>query len=144
MRNEKIERCRKRAFEIIEIGVPGDYVSQIYDFTGLFAIIINLVVSVMLTFGEIKAQYGILLTTIEAVTVAFFALDYVLRVWTAQYLRPDVSRKRAVLKYLGSFTGIVDMLSFLPYYLPIFFPTGSVAFRMFRVMRIFRLFRINA
>ena len=48
------------------------------------------------------------------------------------------------MSYIFSFNGIVDILSFLPYYLPIFFPSGAVAFRMFRVMRIFRLFRINA
>ena len=35
-------------------------------------------------------------------------------------------------------------LSFLPYYLPVFFPAGVAAFRMFRVVRILRLFRINA
>lgn len=51
---------------------------------------------------------------------------------------------RAVCKYVFSFSGIVDLLSFLPYYLPVFFPSGAVAFRMFRVVRIFRLFRINA
>ena len=38
----------------------------------------------------------------------------------------------------------MDLLSFLPYYMPFFFPPGAVAFRMFRVVRIFRLFRINA
>ena len=38
----------------------------------------------------------------------------------------------------------MDLLSFLPYYMPLFFPSGAVAFRMFRVVRIFRLFRINA
>ena len=43
-----------------------------------------------------------------------------------------------------SFSGLVDLLSFLPYYLPVFFPSGAVAFRMFRVVRIFRLFRVNA
>ena len=43
-----------------------------------------------------------------------------------------------------SFTGIVDLLSFLPYYLPVFWPGGAVAFRMIRIARIFRLFRINA
>ncbi len=57
---------------------------------------------------------------------------------------PAVSRGRAVLRYIFSFNGIVDLLSFLPYYLPVFFPAGVVAFRMFRVVRIFRLFRINA
>jgi voltage-gated potassium channel len=55
-----------------------------------------------------------------------------------------VSEPRAIFSYLFSFTGIVDLLSFLPYYLPFFFPAGAVAFRMFRVVRIFRLFRINA
>ncbi len=29
---------------------------------------------------------------------------------------------RAVCKYVFSFSGIVDLLSFLPYYLPVFFP----------------------
>lgn len=43
-----------------------------------------------------------------------------------------------------SFTGIVDLLSFLTYYLPVFFPSGVAAFRMIRIVRIFRLFKINA
>lgn len=40
--------------------------------------------------------------------------------------------------------GIVDLLSFLPYFLPVIFPQGTIAFRMIRIVRIFRLFRINA
>ena len=63
---------------------------------------------------------------------------------TARYLYPSVSQPRAILKYIFSFTGLVDLLSFLPHYLPFFFPAGAIAFRMFRIIRIFRLFRINA
>ena len=140
----QLERRKKRTFEIIEVGTPGDYVSRIYDFTGVFAIVVNLVVSLLYTFEEIRTDHGTLLLNIEAVTVAFFALDYVLRVWTSQYLRPDQSKPKALWKYLTSFTGLVDKPSFLPYYLPVFFPSGVVAFRMLRVLRIFRLFRINA
>ena len=40
--------------------------------------------------------------------------------------------------------GVIDILSWLPYYLPIFFPSGTVAFRMVRIVRIFRLFRVDA
>ena len=43
-----------------------------------------------------------------------------------------------------SFYGIIDLVTFLPYFLPLFFPKGAVAFRIFRVMRIFRLFKINS
>lgn len=138
------EQRRKRIFEIIEIGAPGDYVSRAYDLCGALAIIVNLVVSVLYTFEDIRNASGDLLLIIEAITVAFFAIDYLLRVWTAKFLYPNLPVLQAMVKYLFSFTGIVDLLSFLPYYLPIFFPSGAVAFRMFRVIRIFRLFRINA
>lgn len=135
---------RKRLFEIIEIGLPGDVASQMYDAFNILSIVINLVVSVMYTFDDLHAKFGPWLVTVEAITVAFFALDYCLRLWTAKFLRPSLSEPKAVLRYIFSFSGLVDLLSFLPYYLPVFFPSGAVAFRMFRVARVFRLFRVNA
>ena len=128
-----VEHCKKRIFEIIEIGAPEDYVSCAYDITGVFAIIINLLVSIAYTFQNVRESYGETLLLVEAITVAFFALDYVLRIWTIKYLHPNMSTKESLFKYLRSFMGIVDLLSFLPYYLPIVFPAGSVAFRMFRI-----------
>ena len=135
---------RKRLFEIIEIGLPGDVASQVYDAFNILSIVINLVVSFMYTFDDLQAKFGRWLVTVEAITVAFFALDYCLRLWTAKFLRPSLSEPKAVLRYIFSFSGLVDLLSFLPYYLPVFFPSGAVAFRMFRVARVFRLFRVNA
>jgi len=141
---QALSALRKRIFEIIEIGAPDDYVSRAYDFFSMFSIVVNLTVSVLYTFEEYRAAYGSLFLTIEAITVAFFAIDYLLRLLTTKYKYPKLSEFRSFIKYIFSFGGVVDMLSFLPYYLPIFFPTGAVAFRMFRVARIFRLFRINA
>ena len=135
---------RRRVSEIIEVGTADDFVSRAYDFTGTAIVIINLIVTVMYTFNRMEAQYGPLLLTIEAFTVAFFAVDYGLRVWTAQFIRPGMPERRAVWKYMTSFTGVVDLLSWLPYYLPIFFPAGAAVFRILRVVRIFRLFQINA
>ncbi len=138
------DRRRKRVFEIIEIATAEDRASRMYDICNILSILINLVVSVMYTFEELRTQYGPWLLTIEEVTVAFFALDYCLRLWTAKFLRPSLPKSKAFWKYVFSFNGIVDILSFLPYYLPVFFPAGAVAFRIFRIVRIFRLFRINA
>ena len=141
---DRMPAIRRRIFEIIEIDAQDDAVSRAYDFLGLFAIAINLLSSILFTFAEYRAAFGGVLLTIEAVTVAFFAIDYVLRLMTAKCKFPKCSEPKALIKYIFSFGGIVDMLSFLPYYLPVFFPSGAVAFRMFRVARIFRLFRINA
>lgn len=142
--NKTLEQRRKRIFEIVEVGNDVDNVSRGYDFLNTFFIILNLTVSIMYTFDHIKLQYGSWLLMLERITVATFCIDYILRLWTSKYRYSNLNEPKAVLKYMLSFTGIVDLLSFLPYYLPVFFPSGAVAFRMFRIVRIFRLFRINA
>ena len=135
---------RKRVSEIIEVGNDQDWPSRLYDVLNALAIVLNLAASILYTFENFRAGYGGPILSVEAVTVAFFAADYCLRLWTARFLYPKLSEPRAVLAYICSFSGLVDLFSFLPYYLPFFFPSGAVAFRMFRVVRIFRLFRINA
>ena len=144
MNTKKWERKRKRLFEIIEVGSCYDKASKAYDYFSIVAIVVNLLVSVLYTFDDIKADFGRYMLLIEQITVAIFAIDYILRVMTAKYLYPEENEGKAVKKYVFSFTGIIDLLSFLPYYLPIFFPAGTVAFRMIRIVRILRLFRINA
>ena len=141
---QKTESFRERLARVIEIGSSDDRLSRGYDFLITGIIIVNLAVSVLSTFDELDAVYGALFDVIEAVTVACFGVDYALRLLTAKYVYRKLPEWRAILKYIFSFTGIIDLLSFLPYYLPIFFPAGAVAFRMFRVVRIFRLFRITA
>lgn len=142
--DKKWEKRKQRVFEIIEIGTHYDYASRAYDFFNALSILVNLTVSILYTFNDIEAKYGTLLLDIEAFTVATFLIDYLLRIWTSQCLHPELTPLQALRKYVFSFMGIVDLLSFLPYYLPIFFPSGAVAFRMLRIVRIFRIFRINA
>jgi len=135
---------RARLFRMVSVGVVDEPVNQAYDIISTGALIANLVVSVLATFENLNAAYGNWFLLIEQVTVFFFGVDYVLRVITAPELYPGKSSGEAVAKYCFSLSGIIDLLSFLPYYLPVFFPAGVAAFRMFRVVRILRLFRINA
>lgn len=139
-----IEPLRRRICSIIDIGTADDFISRAYDIFYTLVILVNLAVTIAYTFDGAEARCGGLLLDIEAATVAFFAVDCALRIWTAKFRSPGMKEWRAFCKYVFSFSGIVDLLSFLPYYLPVFFPSGAVAFRMFRVVRIFRLFRINA
>jgi voltage-gated potassium channel len=138
------EQRRKRLYEVVEIGAAEDAVSRGYDFFSTFLVLINLAVSIAYTYESLRLRYGPQMETVEMVTAVFFTVDYALRLWTARFLRPELTEGRALWSYMTSFTGLVDLLSFLPYYLPALFPAGMVAFRMFRVIRIFRLFRINA
>ncbi|MBE5859035.1 MAG: potassium channel protein [Butyrivibrio sp.] len=138
------EQTRRKMFKMVSVGYIGDFISVSYDALGTIALIANLLIAFLSTFAELDRIYGGLFDFIEAITVFFFAVDYVLRLVTAKCLYPNKTELRAVLSYVFSLLGVIDLLSFLPYYLPVFFPTGATAFRMFRVARIFRLFRINA
>ncbi len=140
----KKKLTRKRIFEIIEVGNDLDNASRIYDYVNAGTIILNLLASILFTFEEYRNRYQQALVAIEVITVIFFTIDYILRVWTARYLYKEESPIMAVRKYIFSFMGVIDLLSFLPYCLPIFFPGGTVAFRMIRIVRIFRLFKVNA
>ena len=135
---------RAQIFKMVSVGVIDEPVNQAYDVISIVALLANLFVSVMATFDNLQAAYGKLFLLVEAITVFMFGVDYALRVISAPELYPEETSVRATAKYCLSLSGIIDLLSFLPYYLPVFFPAGVAAFRMFRVVRILRLFRINA
>lgn len=141
--SKKWEKRRKRLYDIIEVGSDYDSYSRIYDFANAGAIILNIIASIMYTFEEVRNQFGFMLLFVIHITVVFFAVDYLLRIWTAKYQFKGEKEIRAIAKYVFSTAGFIDLISFLPEYLPFFFPSGGVAFRMVRIIRIFRLFRIN-
>ncbi|MCR4867162.1 MAG: ion transporter [Lachnospiraceae bacterium] len=135
--------AKKRIFNIIQIGSRSDVPSYAFDIGIVIVILVNLFVTFFSTFDQAKG-YENILDAAELVTVIIFAVEYILRVWTSQYLYPDKSKAKAALSFALSAPGLIDLFSFLPYFLPVFFPAGAVAFRMFRVIRIFKLFRVNA
>lgn len=133
------EKKRKRIFEIIQIGNREDFPSRAFDIFIVTAIVLNIAVLILDTFDQLSAYDGVF-RTVEIVTILIFCVEYALRIWTADLLYPEEKKKsRAVLKFIFSFDGLVDLLTILPF----FFLSGMGAVRFLRVARIFHLFRIN-
>lgn len=130
---------KKRIFDIIQIGKKNDLTSRAFDIFIVLVIITNIAVLFLETFEEFNV-YSSQLKAIETVTVVIFCIEYLLRIWTSEYLYPGKGHFKAAIKFLVSFDGIVDLCTILPF----FFLSGFIAFRMLRVVRIFHLFRINA
>ncbi|SFQ36133.1 voltage-gated potassium channel [Lachnospiraceae bacterium XBB1006] len=130
---------KKKIFDIIQIGDKSNVASRVFDLCLVAVILLNIGTMVLETFSSLAAFH----TTfwwIENLTTAFFCIEYVLRIWTADLLYPERGQIRARLRFLVSYDGIVDLLTILPW----FFLSGFVVFRMLRVVRILHLFRINA
>jgi voltage-gated potassium channel len=130
---------KKRIFDIIQIGNKDDIPSCAFDIFIVIVIFTNIICMFLETFDEL-ADYGGVLRVLESTTIVIFCAEYVLRIWTAEYLYPQYSRGRARFRFLYSYDGVIDLLTILPF----FFLSGFVVFRMLRVVRIFHLFRLNA
>lgn len=131
-------KIKKRVFEIIQIGKKDDFASKLFDIFIAVTIVVNISILFVETFSEMALYYPVL-HMIEMITFFIFCVEYLLRIWTADYLYPDKKKEKAVLKFLLSYDGAIDLLTILPF----FFLSGFVVFRMLRVVRIFNLFRIN-
>lgn len=130
---------RRRIYRIIEAGYTDDKPSLTYDFVLMGAILANLFIAVFDTFPAAQ-QYQTLIQTLETITVLFFTVDYLLRIWTANYLYENrYTPGKARIKFIFSLSGMIDFLSCIPYFLPFF---GDFL-RIFRIIRILRVFRVH-
>lgn len=135
----KDKQLKQKVFNIIQIGDKSNLISRAFDIFITITIVCNIVVTFMLTFDQL-AWMSDFFNVMEYVTVTIFCVEYILRIWTADYLFPHCNRIQARFKFIISFDGIVDLLTIIP----AFFLSGFVIFRMLRVARIFHLFRLNA
>jgi voltage-gated potassium channel len=140
MKNKKI--TRKRIFEIIQIGKDTDKFSRLFDFIIVGLILINIALSLCLTFDELN-KYEKIFHIIEIITVICFSAELILRLWTADLLY-NKNRIVSAVRYLISFNGLIELFSIIPFFMPLFFPKGVIAFRMLRVIRILRIFQANS
>ena len=144
IKHKAMRDLRHRIFNIIEIGNKNDIPSSLFDKAIVAVILANLLVTLLQTFDQMSPYMGIL-NAVELITIILFTIEYILRVWTADYLYPDEKNTlRSRFKFIVSIYGLIDLFTIIPYFLPFIFPEGAVAFRIFRVIRIFRLFKINA
>ncbi len=144
MKKNQTHQFRKKLHGIIAVGGEESLISRSYDILSAISLLVNLTAAILYTYESKRLQYGHVLEIVELVTIVFFTIDYVLHIWTARFEYPNKTPFQALCRYLFSFTGLIDLFSFLPYYLPFAFPVSMVAFRMFRLARLFKLFRISA
>ncbi|WP_293969802.1 ion transporter [uncultured Ruminococcus sp.] len=133
-------KIKSRVFEIIQVGksLP----SRIFDIFIIVMIILTLITVIAETF-DIPSFLQDVFNKFEIVSIFVFTVEYLLRLWTADLLHPELSSLRARLKYIASFMAIIDLLAILPFYLPFFIKIDLRVLRTMRVIRLLRVFKIN-
>jgi voltage-gated potassium channel len=131
---------KRKIFSDIAQTEDSSKASVIFDISIITLIIINVVLVVADTFGK---HITPVFHAIEVFSVVVFTIEYALRFWTADLLRPGKNAVLARLRYMFSFMALIDLLSILPFYLPFLLSTNLIVLRSLRVLRLLRLFKLT-
>ncbi len=133
---------RKKIFGIVEPGNGMDGVGIVFDWT-ITALIFASVVIVFV--GTFDLPQGVLkvLSLLEGVASVVFTVEYAARILTADMKFRGCGRLSAVFRYVTSPLAIVDLVSILPFWLPMFFPDTMLGVRALRLVRLLRIFKLN-
>ncbi len=126
------DKLKMKIFDIVfEANTP---YGKLFDIGLLFFIMLSVAMVVLESIPSFNARYHTFLIVSEWIITILFTIEYCLRIYSVQ--KP--------WRYIFSFYGIIDLLSILPFFLGIFFPSTKYLssiriLRLFRILRIFNL-----
>jgi voltage-gated potassium channel len=137
------KKIQKRTSELLSKGNISDKPSQYVDMILFVLIILNVAAVCLESVKPIGDKYRTTFSVFEIFSVIIFSAEYLLRVWSSP-ARKDLGNSSSLvkrLKYIFSFTGLIDFLAVIPSILPYFF--GGIDLRWLRVLRLLRLLKIS-
>ncbi len=136
-------KIQKRTSQLLSKGNVADKPSQYVDMILFILIVLNITAVCLESVKHIGNEYKLAFNAFEFFSVVIFSIEYVLRVWSAP-ARNDLGNSTNIIKrmkYIFSFTGLIDFLAIIPSILPYFF--GGLDLRWLRVLRLLRLLKIS-
>ena len=133
---------RKRVWEILEPAESEDKISKVIDVFLVSLIFFNILMVILETVDKLFIKYELFFKYFEFFSVIIFSIEYIGRLWSCiENKSKNETNSNARLKYIFSFSAIIDAIAILPSLLAYFFPT--VDLRFVRALRIFRLLKFS-
>ena len=139
---ENLRIYRKRVWTILEPADEKDSLSKFIDIFLVCLIFFNILTVILETVETLYLQYEKHFKYFELFSVTIFSIEYIGRLWSCvENKTKNQSNTKVRLKYILSFSAIIDAIAILPSLLAFLFPT--VDLRFVRALRIFRLLKFS-
>ncbi len=133
---------KRKIFEIIQPDCGNSSMSRAFDFLITGLILVSVIAVFAGTF-ELSAGASRTLETIEKIASVAFTIEYALRIFTADLLRPELPPWKSRVKYVVSPMAAIDLVAILPFWLPMILPGSLLGMRALRLVRLLRIFKLN-
>jgi voltage-gated potassium channel len=136
-----INSLRHHLAVIFEDEEPRSALTRAFNLALAVLIVANVSCVVLESVASIRLHFGPAFDLFEEAATAFFAVEYVLRVWTSVDLHNQRYRDPlwGRLRYMRSFFALVDLLAVLPALIGFF---GAADFRVLRLLRLLRMLKL--
>lgn len=134
---------KERIYEIIEKGSKDDKISLTFDRFIVMLVILNIFAIVLESFEPLKLRYEYAFRTFEYISIFIFSVEYLLRLWTAELKFKGRNKLSSLVKYIISPIALIDLISILPSYLPMFFHFDLRILRIFKLSKLLRVLKLN-
>ncbi len=106
-----------------------------FDVIIIVLIVISILAVILESVKSIQQNFGEVFQYLEWIITIIFTFEYIMRLIVVRH----------PFKFVFSFFGIIDFLSFLPSYIGLFIAGthGLIVIRALRLLRIFRVFKLN-
>jgi voltage-gated potassium channel len=144
-RKERTTALRRRIYDVLEHGPIGERRMRIVSRLLIALIVINLIAVTLESVPQYEHAYAREFLFIEVLSLLVFTAEYLLRVWVAVEHAPyrKLTPTRARLKFIISASGIIDLISVLPFWFGFFVPSELRVILIFRIVRFLKLARYS-
>ena len=132
---------RKRVWTLLEPATEEDKASRITDIFLVSLIFFNILMVILETVENLYLNYKAFFKYFELFSVIVFSIEYIGRLWSCvENKSKNQSDSKARIKYIFSFSAIIDAIAILPSLLAFLFPT--VDLRFVRALKNFKATKI--
>jgi len=136
---------RRTVHRVLENAKDDDLGSRVVDILLISLISLSVVAVILESMPGFEARHADGLALFEALTVAVFSVEYLLRVWSSVERSGTGAHHpiRQRLRYVFSFYAIIDLISILPFYLVMFYSFHAIDMRFLRAVRLLRVLKLT-
>src|SRR5215467_3853383 len=145
MPQQRMSDFRRRVYDVLEHGPIGERRMRIVSRLLIVLIVINLAAVTLESVPQYEHAYAREFLAVELLSLVVFTVEYLLRVWVAVEHAPHrhLSPMRARLKFMSSPSGIIDLVSVLPFWFGFMVPSELRVILIFRIVRFLKLARYS-